>query len=117
MRAVNGPSQPASKSKDPKKRQMKVQEKKARYAAPAVLIYLTLSTKYLIYMKISNLKVLKCLIYILREESMLEKAETEDHSDESVTNVRGDPVTDIPHSPQTQAAKKVHMYTYIYIRN
>ena len=48
---------------------------------------------------------------------MLEKAETEDHSDESVTNVRGDPVTDIPHSPQTQAAKKVHMYTYIYIRN
>jgi len=67
---VNGPSQPASKSKDPKKRQMKVQEKKAR------------------------------------EESMLEKAETEDHSDESVTNVRGDPVTDISHSPQTQAAKK-----------
>jgi hypothetical protein len=45
MRAVNGPSQPASKSKDPKKRQMKVQEKKARYAAPAtpaVLKFLTL---------------------------------------------------------------------------
>jgi hypothetical protein len=43
---------------------------------------------------------------------MLEKAETEDHSDESVTNVRGDPVTDISHSPQTQAAKKVQ---YIHI--